>query len=221
MNTKTKLEKIHHFIDGKRVSGASGRFGDVYNPAIGAVAKQVPLASKAEVETAIAAALAAFSGWSATPVGQRARVMFAFRDLIRQNIDELARLLSAEHGKTIDDAKGSITRGLEVVEYACGIAQLLKGEYSESVAGGVDCWSVRQPLGVCAGITPFNFSGDGADVDVPDGDRVRQHVRAQTFRARPVLPAVSGRVDAASRSAGRRAECSQRRQRSGRYPADG
>ena len=157
MNTKTKLEKIHHFIDGKRVFGASGRFGDVYNPAIGAVAKQVPLASKAEVETAIAAALAAFSGWSATPVGQRARVMFAFRDLIRQNIDELARLLSAEHGKTIDDAKGSITRGLEVVEYACGIAQLLKGEYSESVAGGVDCWSVRQPLGVCAGITPFNF----------------------------------------------------------------
>ena len=149
--------EIPHFIAGRRVAGTSGRFGDVYNPALGVVAKQVPLASKAEVETAIAAAHEAFPAWSAMAAGRRAQVMFAFRDLIRRNMDELAQLLSAEHGKTIDDATGSITRGLEVVEYACGISQLLKGEYSENVAGGVDSWSVRQPLGVCAGITPFNF----------------------------------------------------------------
>ncbi len=153
----TGAEEIPHFIAGQRVPGSSGRFGDVYNPALGVVAKQVALASKAEVETAIAAAFDAFPAWSAVAPGRRAQVMFAFRDLIRRNMDELAQLVSTEHGKTIDDAKGSITRGLEVVEYACGIPQLLKGEYSESVAGGVDSWSTRQPLGVCAGITPFNF----------------------------------------------------------------
>ena len=151
------IEELQHFIGGRRVDGASGRFGDVYNPALGVVAKRVPLAGKAEVESAIAAAFDAFPAWSAVPAGRRAQVMFAFRDAIKRQMDELAQLLSAEHGKTVDDAKGSITRGLEVVEYACGISQLLKGEYSEGVAGGVDSWSVRQPLGVCAGITPFNF----------------------------------------------------------------
>ena len=150
-------EKLHHFVNGQKMAGHSGRFGDVYNPARGTVAKQVPLASKTEVEAAIAVAHAAFPAWAATPAGRRAQVMFAFRDLIRSHMAELAELVSSEHGKTLDDAKGSITRGLEVVEYACGISQVLKGDYSESVAGGVDSWNVRQPLGVCAGITPFNF----------------------------------------------------------------
>lgn len=157
MNPPTKIEQLHHFIDGKRVAGRGGRFGDVYNPALGTVTKQIPLASKAEVETAIAAAQQAFPKWAAVSPGRRTQVLFAFRDSIKRHLDELAEILSAEHGKTVDDAKGSITRGLEVVEFACGISQLLKGEYSENVASGVDSWSMRQPLGVCAGITPFNF----------------------------------------------------------------
>jgi len=153
----TDIEEIQHFINGRRVAGASGRFGDVYNPGLGVVARRVPLAAKAEVETAIAAAAAALPSWAAVPVARRAQVMFSFRDLVKRRMDELAALVSSEHGKTLEDARGSITRGLEVVEFACGIPQLLKGEFSESVAGGVDSWSMRQPLGVCAGITPFNF----------------------------------------------------------------
>ena len=150
-------EKLHHFVNGQKVAGKSGRFGDVFNPALGTVSKLVPLASKMEVEAAIAAAQAAFPAWAATPAGRRAQVMFAFRNLIKSHMAELAELVSSEHGKTLDDAKGSITRGLEVIEFACGISQVLKGDYSESVAGGVDSWNIRQPLGVCAGITPFNF----------------------------------------------------------------
>ncbi len=148
---------LHHYIGGKKVAGNSGRTGDIYNPATGQVTKKVPLASKAEVEGAIAIAQEAFPAWAATPPGKRAQIMFNFRDLLRSNMDRLAESVSSEHGKTLDDAKGSITRGLEVVEFACGISQLLKGEFSESVAGGVDSWSTRQALGVCAGITPFNF----------------------------------------------------------------
>jgi len=148
---------LHHYIGGKKVAGNSGRTGDIYNPATGQVTKQVPLASKSEVEGAIAIAQEAFPAWAATPPGKRAQIMFNFRDLLRSNMDRLAESVSSEHGKTLDDAKGSITRGLEVVEFACGISQLLKGEFSEGVAAGVDSWSTRQPLGVCAGITPFNF----------------------------------------------------------------
>ena len=150
-------KKLHHFINGQRVQGEGGRYGDVYNPAQGVVEKQVPLASASEVQGAIAVAQEAFPAWAATPAGRRAQVMFNFRTLIRSNMDKLAESVSSEHGKTLDDAKGSITRGLEVVEFACGISQLLKGEFSESVASGVDSWNIRQPLGVCAGITPFNF----------------------------------------------------------------
>ncbi|NKB62316.1 MAG: CoA-acylating methylmalonate-semialdehyde dehydrogenase [Gammaproteobacteria bacterium] len=150
-------EKLYHFVNGERVSGNSGRYGDIFNPALGSVTKQVPLASSNEVEAAIASAQAAFPGWSNTPPGRRAQVMFNFRGLIKEHMDELAELVSSEHGKTLDDAKGSITRGLEVVEYVCGISQMLKGEFSENVANDVDSWNVRQPLGVCAGITPFNF----------------------------------------------------------------
>jgi malonate-semialdehyde dehydrogenase (acetylating)/methylmalonate-semialdehyde dehydrogenase len=150
-------EELFHFVDGERHKGNSGWFGDVFNPATGEVTKQAPLASADEVREAIASASAALPGWSATPVAKRAQVLFKFRELIIKNMDELADLVSTEHGKTLDDAKGSITRGLEVVEFACGIPHLLKGEYSESVANGVDVMSMRQPVGVCAGITPFNF----------------------------------------------------------------
>ena len=156
-DNSSQLEVVPHFVGGKRVASKSARCADVYNPALGAVARRVALADADEVGDAIGVAQAAFPEWAATPAGRRAQVMFAFRDAIRKHLDELARLLSEEHGKTVDDAKGSVTRGLEVVEFACGISQLLKGEYSPAVAAGVDSWSMRQPLGVCAGITPFNF----------------------------------------------------------------
>ncbi len=151
------VSKLSHYIGGKTVTGTSDRFGDVFNPATGEISAHVPLATAAEVDAAVAAAAAAFPEWSAVTPLQRARVMFRFRELIGANIDELAALLTAEHGKTIADAKGSITRGLEVVEFACGIPQLLKGEYTDSVGTEIDSWSMRQPLGVCVGITPFNF----------------------------------------------------------------
>jgi malonate-semialdehyde dehydrogenase (acetylating)/methylmalonate-semialdehyde dehydrogenase len=150
-------EELFHFVDGERRKGTSGRFGDVFNPATGDITKQTPLANADEVRQAIAAASAALPSWSATPVAKRAQILFKFRELILKNMDELADLVSTEHGKTLDDAKGSITRGLEVVEFACGIPHLLKGDFSESVANGVDVMSMRQPVGVCAGITPFNF----------------------------------------------------------------
>lgn len=148
---------IHHFIDGTVVEGKSGRTGDVFNPATGEVTRQVSLASSDEVRKAIAAADAALPGWAATPPAKRAQVMFKFRDLLMQNHDKLAEAVSAEHGKTFEDAKGEVARGLEVVEFVCGIPHLLKGEYSDSVAGGVDSVGIRQPVGVCAGVTPFNF----------------------------------------------------------------
>ncbi len=148
---------LHHFIGGRAVQGTSQRFGDVFNPATGEVAATVPLAGAAEMDKAVAVARAAFPGWAATPPVRRARAMFAFKALVEANLDKLAALITAEHGKVLNDAKGSCQRGLEVVEFACGIPQLLKGEFTESVGTGVDSWSMRQPLGVCAGITPFNF----------------------------------------------------------------
>ena len=148
---------LTHWINGAHVEGTSGRFGDVYNPTTGEVKSQVPLASTAELNAAVEAAKAAFPEWAATPSLTRARVMFRYKTLIEDNADELASIITAEHGKVLSDAHGSLTRGLEVVEYACGIPQLLKGEYTEQVGGGIDAWTVRQPVGVCAGITPFNF----------------------------------------------------------------
>ena len=148
---------ISHFINGKSVSGNSGRTAEAFNPATGEVDAIVPLASKSEVETAIASAEAAFPAWSATPAAKRAQVLFKFRDLLIANMDEVAELISRQHGKTLPDAKGEATRGLEVVEFACGIPHALKGEMSEQVAGNVDTYSTRQALGVVAGITPFNF----------------------------------------------------------------
>ena len=151
------MRDIPHFIDGARVLGKSGRYGDVFNPATGEVGARVALATVAEVDTAVKSVEAAFPKWAATPPIQRARVMFRFKQLVEERMDELAAIITAEHGKTIVDAKGSITRGIEVVEFACGIPHLLKGDFTESVGTNVDSWSMRQPLGVCAGITPFNF----------------------------------------------------------------
>ncbi|KAA0590315.1 malonate-semialdehyde dehydrogenase (acetylating)/methylmalonate-semialdehyde dehydrogenase [Azospirillum lipoferum] len=148
---------VPHFINGAPVEGTSGRLGDVYNPATGRNTAKVPLATAAEVDRAVAAARAAFPGWSgATPL-RRARVMFAFKQLLEQNADRLASLITAEHGKVHSDALGEVTRGLEVVEFACGGPHLLKGEVAENVGTRVDSHSLRQPLGVVAGITPFNF----------------------------------------------------------------
>jgi malonate-semialdehyde dehydrogenase (acetylating) / methylmalonate-semialdehyde dehydrogenase len=148
---------IHHFVNGSEVPGASNRYGDVYDPARGAVSGRVAFASVEEVGKAVAAAQTAFPAWAATPPLRRARVMFKFKELIERDVEKLARIISSEHGKVVSDARGEVTRGLEVVEFACGIPHLLKGEYSEQVGTGVDSYSVRQALGVCAGITPFNF----------------------------------------------------------------
>ncbi len=151
------MKRIGHFIAGKREAGAGTRAGEITNPATGEVTGSVAFASAADVDRAVAAAAAALPGWSATPPVRRAGILFKFRELIVKHSDELARIITAEHGKVLADAKGSLTRGLEVVEFACGIPHLLKGEFSENVGTAVDSWGFRQPLGVCAGITPFNF----------------------------------------------------------------
>jgi len=148
---------LGHFVAGRPVAGASGRDGLVYNPATGALRGRVAFASAEETRSAIAAAEAALPGWAATTPLQRARVLFRFKALLESHMDELAHTLSSEHGKVLSDARGEVVRGLEVVEFACGIPQLLKSEFTENVGTGVDSWSVRQPVGVCAGITPFNF----------------------------------------------------------------
>jgi len=148
---------LHHYVNGQKVEGTSGRFGDVFNPAIGEVAARVPLASSSETASAIEAAAAAFPDWRNTPPLRRARVLFRFKELLDANLDELAQLVSSEHGKVLSDARGSVIRGIEVVEFATGAPNLLKGDFSENVGRDVDSYSTRQPLGVCAGITPFNF----------------------------------------------------------------
>jgi len=148
---------LGHIIDGKPVPGTSGRHANVYDPATGQVTKQVALASQAEVAAAVAAAAEAFPAWAATPPARRAKVMFRLKDLVERHAPELAAIITAEHGKLLSDAMGSIARAVECVDFACGIPQLLKGEYSDSVGTGIDSYTLRQPLGVCAGITPFNF----------------------------------------------------------------
>lgn len=147
---------IRHFINGK-LTATADRTSDVFNPATGEVTAKVALASVGEVDAAVQAARAAFPSWSALSALRRARVLFKFKALLEEHHDELARLITLEHGKAFSDAKGEVVRGMEVVEFACGIPQLLKGQYSDEVGGGIDNWSIRQPLGVAVGITPFNF----------------------------------------------------------------
>ena len=151
------INTLHHYVNGARVEGKSGRYGDVYDPATGAVAARVPLASASETGAAIAAAAAAFPGWRDTSPLRRAAVLFRFKELLDAHSDEIAQLIAGEHGKVLNDARGSLARGIEVVEFACGAPHLLKGTFSENVGTHVDSHSVRQPVGVCAGITPFNF----------------------------------------------------------------
>jgi malonate-semialdehyde dehydrogenase (acetylating) / methylmalonate-semialdehyde dehydrogenase len=150
-------EELGHFIGGKRVAGKSGRHGDVFNPAAGEVAAHVALADSSEIDAAVAAAREVFPAWAATPPLSRARVMFKYKELLEQNRDKLARMIGSEHGKVLADATGEVTRGIEVVEFVCGIPQLLKGEFTENIGANIDSYGVRQALGVCAGITPFNF----------------------------------------------------------------
>jgi len=151
------VRRIQHFIDGELRAGTSGRSSDVYNPATGEVQAQVDLASVAEVDQAVISASAAAVEWAESSLTQRTQIMFRFRELLAGRVDELARIISSEHGKVISDAAGEVARGLENVEFACGIAHHLKGEINEQVSAGIEVYSLRQPLGVVAGITPFNF----------------------------------------------------------------
>ena len=151
------LERLPMWIGGRAQAPTTTRYGEVTNPATGEVIRHVPFANAADVDAAVRAADAAFPAWRASPSLRRARVLMRFRELMERHKKDLAKLVTQEHGKTLTDAEGSITRGIEVVEFATGIPHLLKGEHSENVGTDVDTWSIRQPLGVCAGITPFNF----------------------------------------------------------------
>jgi len=151
------MEDLYHFINGKRVKGTSGRFADVYNPATGEVQARVPLASKAELDGAVASAAEAQIAWAATNPQKRARVLMAFVGLLNRDMEKLAVALSREHGKTVPDAMGDVQRGLEVIEFCIGAPHLLKGDFTDSAGPGIDMYSMRQPLGVVSGITPFNF----------------------------------------------------------------
>ncbi|MGF6722151.1 malonate-semialdehyde dehydrogenase (acetylating)/methylmalonate-semialdehyde dehydrogenase [Paraburkholderia sp. GAS41] len=151
------VRELSHFIDGQRAPGASGQFDDVFDPAQGNVSARVPLADEADVASAVAAATAAFPAWSETPPIKRARLMFRFKQLLEEHQDELAELITRDHGKLLSDSKGEVQRGIEVVEFACGIPNLLKTDFSDQIGADMDSWNLRQPLGVVAGVTPFNF----------------------------------------------------------------
>ncbi len=157
MNAAISTASIAHFIHGQRVLGSSLRTQPVTNPATGAVTGAVALANRADVDAAVASAAAAFPAWADTPPIRRARVMFKFLELVNRNKDALAHAITAEHGKVFTDAQGEVARGIDIIEFACGIPQLLKGDFTEQVSTGMDNWTLRQPLGVVAGITPFNF----------------------------------------------------------------
>ena len=148
---------VGHYIDGQVQDSGSERFSNVFNPATGSVQARVGLASEKTVDEAVASALKAFPAWSEQSSLRRSRVMFKFKELLDRHHDELAEIISREHGKVFSDAKGEVTRGIEIVEYACGAPNLLKTEFSDNIGGGIDNWNLRQPLGVCAGVTPFNF----------------------------------------------------------------
>ncbi len=150
-------EIISHYIGGRAVDGRSARYADVFNPALGQPCARVALGTTDEVNEAVAAAAAAFPAWAATPPLARARILFKYLQLCQQHVDEFAAMVTREHGKTFSDAQGEVARGIEVVEFAVGIPQMLKGEFTDQIARGIDAWSMRQPLGVVAGITPFNF----------------------------------------------------------------
>ena len=188
------VKAINHWIGGHRHEGGSGRVGKVFDPATGAQTGAVDFASAEEVDLAVQAAKAAFPAWRALSIARRAELFFRIRELFHAHREDLARALTAEHGKVLTDALGEVARGLEVIEFCCGIPTLLKGGYTEQASTGVDVYSIRQPLGVVAGITPFNFPAMVPDVDVGAGDRVRQHIRPQAVREGPLGLAAHGRA---------------------------
>lgn len=151
------MQKIGHLIDGTLVEATSGNTGPVYDPSTGVETGRVALASVTEVDAAVTSAETAFEEWGQTSLARRTKLMISFRNLVVANADEIARRLTAEHGKVMDDARGEVARGIENIEFACGLTDALKGAYSEQASNGVDVHTVRQPLGVVAGITPFNF----------------------------------------------------------------
>src|SRR5438045_1085290 len=154
---RTGVKRISHWIGGRLVTGESGRSGPVYNPATGRQSGEVDFATAEEVDRAVQAAKEAFPRWRAISLAKRAELFFRIRELVHERREEAAKLLTAEHGKVLSDALGEVTRGLEVIEFCCGIPTLLKGDFSEQASTGIDVYSIRQPLGVVAGITPFNF----------------------------------------------------------------
>jgi malonate-semialdehyde dehydrogenase (acetylating) / methylmalonate-semialdehyde dehydrogenase len=178
-NPVTSAPQIEHFVNGKRFGGSGMRTLNVFNPATGDVVGYVKAATPADVDAAVQAARAAFPAWSQTSAIKRARVLFKFKALLEEHYDELAAMITQQHGKVFSDAQGEVQRGIEVVEFACGVPHLLKGDYTEQIGGGIDNWSMRQPLG---GNYPFQFPGDGADVDVSGRHRLREYFRAKAFR---------------------------------------
>ncbi len=175
------MRQIQHWIDGELTGGTNGRVGEVFNPATGEQTGEVVLGSAEDVDRAVQTARSAFETWRFSSLTQRQNIMFAFRELVAARKMDFAKLLTAEHGKTIDDALGEVQRGLEVVEFACNIAHLLKGDFSEQVSTGVDTYTIRQPLGVVAGITPFNFPAMVPMWMYPHRHRLWQHLRAQAL----------------------------------------
>jgi malonate-semialdehyde dehydrogenase (acetylating)/methylmalonate-semialdehyde dehydrogenase len=157
MEAPPVLRTVGHFVAGRTCGEDAGRFGDIYDPARGRVQARVAFADEAVIHSAVAAAAAAYPKWSRTPLGKRAEVLFNFRERVRRHADEFAEILASEHGKIVTDAAGEVARALEVIDFACGLPQLLKGELSENVSANIDTYSLRQPVGICAGITPFNF----------------------------------------------------------------
>src|SRR5436309_10774930 len=157
VDERTEVKRITHWIGGRRVAGESGRTGAVYNPALGRQTGAVDFATEQEVDRAVQSAKEAYPAWRATSLSRKSAILFRIRELLVQRKDDIARILTAEHGKVFSDAQGEVARGLEVIEFCCGIPELLKGGYSEQASTGIDVYSIRQPLGVVAGITPFNF----------------------------------------------------------------
>jgi len=186
------LTDVPWLCGGEWALGKSGRWGEVFNPSIGRAISRVPLCDAAEADRAVQAAAAALPAWSDCPVVDRARIMFRFRELLVREKEGLARLVTREHGKTLTEARASVERGIEMVEFACGIPSLIMGQCVQNIAANVDCETIRHPVGVCVGITPFNFPVMVPPVDDPGRPHLRQHVRAQTVRARPLVGRAAG-----------------------------
>ncbi len=197
------MNELTHFIGGRRVKGVSGRFADGFEPMTGKAISRVPLASKEEARAAVANAAAAQPAWAATNPQRRARVLMKFLDLVARDMEPLAELLAREHGKTIPDAKGDIQRGVEAVEFAIGVPHLIKGEFTDAAGPGIDIYSMRQPLGVVAGVTPFNFPAMIPMWKFGAGHRLRQRFRIEALGARPGRASAAGRTHDRSGTSGR------------------